>query len=85
MGRVSNLSAGGCRVASSVTLESGSPAVFTMYFHNGSLTLPGRVVAVGTKSLSVRFENLTPSLRYQLSECLESLNSDEVPPFRSGR
>jgi hypothetical protein len=74
MGRLSNLSAGGCRITSPVPLAVGETAVFTLYFGQRSLAVAGRVVAVSGKSVSVRFENMTLSIQNQLEEFLASLS-----------
>jgi c-di-GMP-binding flagellar brake protein YcgR len=84
MGQLSDLSAGGCRVATSVPLALGDPAVFTMFIDNGLIMVSGRVVAVGANSVSVRFENMTASTRDQLDAFLASLNKDRSVAHRTG-
>jgi hypothetical protein len=74
MGRLANLSAGGCRITSPVPLAVGETAVFTLYLGKKSLAVSGRVVAVRGKSVSVRFENMTLSIQNQLDEFLASLS-----------
>ncbi|HEX7780113.1 MAG TPA: PilZ domain-containing protein [Vicinamibacterales bacterium] len=74
VGRLSNLSAGGCRITSSVPLGIGETAVFTLYFGKKSLAVSGRVVAVTGRTVSVRFENMTLSVQNQLDEFLASLS-----------
>ncbi|HYN06322.1 MAG TPA: PilZ domain-containing protein [Vicinamibacterales bacterium] len=75
MGHVSNLSAGGCRVTCGLPLAEGDQAVLTIYFdRDGAMTLSGRVVSTGPKGVGVKFENMTPSLRFQIGEILHSLN-----------
>jgi hypothetical protein len=76
MGRVSDLSVGGCRITTAVPLLQGDTAVLTMSLGGREMTLPGRVVAVSAKSVSVRFENMTPSTEYQLAEALQVLDRD---------
>ncbi|HEY7475470.1 MAG TPA: PilZ domain-containing protein [Vicinamibacterales bacterium] len=75
MGHVSDLSAGGCRVICSLSLAVGDQTVLTMYFgSNGTMTLQGRVVSIGAKSIGIKFEKMTSSLQYQIGEVLSSLN-----------
>jgi len=75
MGRLADLSAGGCRITSSVPLAQGDQAVLTMYFGNDdSMTILGRVVSIGDKGIGLKFENVTPSLKFQIGEVLQSLN-----------
>ncbi len=77
MGRVSDLSAAGCRITSSVPLVVGDQAVFTLYFsRGGTMTVRGRVVSIRSKSVGVMFENVTPSLAFQIREAIAAL--DEV-------
>lgn len=84
MGQLSDLSAGGCRVTTSVPLALGDPAVFTMFFDNGLIMVSGRVVAVGANSVSVRFENMTASTQEQLDAFLATLNRNQPLALRTG-
>ncbi len=77
MGRVSDLSAAGCRITSSLPLVVGDQAVFTFYFSRGGpMTILGRIVSIGSKGVGVKFENVTPSLAFQIREAIAAM--DEV-------
>ena len=76
LGRVSDLSAGGCRITTGVALQRDDTAVLTMTLGGREMTLPGRVVAVNATGVSIRFENMTPSTEYQLAEALQLLDRD---------
>jgi hypothetical protein len=73
IGQVSNLSASGCRMTSNVPLAPGDQVVLTFYFgKEGSITVLGRIVSIGSRGAGLKFENLTASLEYQLNEVLET-------------
>jgi hypothetical protein len=76
IGRVSDLSAGGCRITTSVPLLQGDTVVLTLKVTGRPMTLPGRVVATGARGINIRFENLTASAEHQLVEFLQSLDRD---------
>lgn len=76
IGRVSDLSAGGCRITTSVPLVQGDTAVITMNVTGRPMTLSGRVVAAGARGINIRFENLTASAEHALLEFLQSLDRD---------
>jgi hypothetical protein len=75
IGHVADLSAGGCRVKSSVPLAMGDQAVLTMYFgRGGTISLLVSVVSIGDKGVGVKFENMTASLNYQVGELMQSVS-----------
>jgi PilZ domain len=75
LAQVLNLSLGGCRLVSNLPLQMGDYTVLTIYFGpGGSMTLQGRVVSTGSKGVGVRFDNMTESLKFQITEAMQSFN-----------
>lgn len=75
LAQVLNLSLGGCRLVSNLPLKMGDYTVLTIYFGSGgSMTLEGRVVSMSPKGFGVRFDNLTDSLKYQITEAMQPFN-----------